>query len=194
MPIKVEVGPPQIAIHYGQTVLVTELDAHIGWPASADCSSSTRAYSAAEQSMPRRALGPPRRAVTYSSKVSLTPHDPDRGRCHSATYLGLVVSGHFKRHAETWTSPTTASSRCASSWSRTASVRRYFRGDGQHRRRGRITTLWSAAGQRLRTTYQNADFMRVTSKRAMAQRPSTPTAGSASGIGSGEAWLRLLYS
>jgi hypothetical protein len=36
--------------------------------------------------------------------------------------------------------------------------------------------------------------MRVTSKRAMAQRPSTPTAGSASGIGSGEAWLRLLYS
>jgi hypothetical protein len=32
MPLKVEVGPPQIAIHYGQTVLVTELDAQIDWP------------------------------------------------------------------------------------------------------------------------------------------------------------------
>src|SRR5262249_19073169 len=32
MPLKVEVGPPQIAIHHGQTVLVTELDAQIAWP------------------------------------------------------------------------------------------------------------------------------------------------------------------
>src|SRR5262245_64797874 len=32
MPFKVEVGPPQIAIHHGQTVLVTDLDAQINWP------------------------------------------------------------------------------------------------------------------------------------------------------------------
>src|SRR5262249_1816987 len=32
MPFKVEVGPPQIAIHQGQTVLVTDLDAQIDWP------------------------------------------------------------------------------------------------------------------------------------------------------------------
>jgi N-terminal domain of (some) glycogen debranching enzymes len=32
MPFKVEVGPPQIAIHHGQTVLVTDLDAQIRWP------------------------------------------------------------------------------------------------------------------------------------------------------------------
>ena len=31
MPFKVEVGPPQIAIHHGQTVLVTDPDGQIGW-------------------------------------------------------------------------------------------------------------------------------------------------------------------
>ena len=32
MAFKVEVGPPQIAIHHGQTVLVADLDAQINWP------------------------------------------------------------------------------------------------------------------------------------------------------------------
>ena len=32
MSFKVQVGPPQIAIHQGQTVLVTGLDGQIAWP------------------------------------------------------------------------------------------------------------------------------------------------------------------
>ena len=32
MPFKVQVGPPQIAIHQGQTVLVCEPDGKINWP------------------------------------------------------------------------------------------------------------------------------------------------------------------
>jgi hypothetical protein len=32
MSFKVQVGPPQIAIHQGQTVLVTEQDGRITWP------------------------------------------------------------------------------------------------------------------------------------------------------------------
>src|SRR5579863_8708900 len=32
MPFKVEVGPPQISIHHGQTVLVSDLDGQIDWP------------------------------------------------------------------------------------------------------------------------------------------------------------------
>ena len=32
MPIKIQVGPPQIAIHQGQTVLVSEEDGQINWP------------------------------------------------------------------------------------------------------------------------------------------------------------------
>ena len=32
MAFKVQVGPPQIAIHQGQTVLITEQDGQINWP------------------------------------------------------------------------------------------------------------------------------------------------------------------
>ncbi len=32
MPFRVQVGPPQIAIHQGQTVLISELDGQIAWP------------------------------------------------------------------------------------------------------------------------------------------------------------------
>ena len=32
MPFKVEVGPPQISIHQGQTVLITEESGQIKWP------------------------------------------------------------------------------------------------------------------------------------------------------------------
>ena len=32
MAFKVQVGPPQIAIHQGQTVLVSEQDGQINWP------------------------------------------------------------------------------------------------------------------------------------------------------------------
>src|SRR6516164_2174794 len=32
MPIKIQVGPSQIAIHQGQTVLVSEEDGQINWP------------------------------------------------------------------------------------------------------------------------------------------------------------------
>ena len=32
MPFKVQVGPPQISIHQGQTVLITEQDGQINWP------------------------------------------------------------------------------------------------------------------------------------------------------------------
>jgi len=32
MTFKVHVGPPQITVHQGQTVLISELDGGIGWP------------------------------------------------------------------------------------------------------------------------------------------------------------------
>ena len=32
MPFKVEVGPPQIAIHQAQTVLVTDPNGEVTWP------------------------------------------------------------------------------------------------------------------------------------------------------------------
>ena len=32
MPFKVQIGPPQISIHQGQTVLISEPDGQINWP------------------------------------------------------------------------------------------------------------------------------------------------------------------
>jgi hypothetical protein len=32
MAFKVQVGPPQISIHQGQTILISELDGQINWP------------------------------------------------------------------------------------------------------------------------------------------------------------------
>src|ERR1700674_2549376 len=32
MPFKVQVGPPQIAIHHDQTILISEEDGQVGWP------------------------------------------------------------------------------------------------------------------------------------------------------------------
>ena len=32
MAFKVQVGPPQISIHQGQTILISELDGQIKWP------------------------------------------------------------------------------------------------------------------------------------------------------------------
>jgi hypothetical protein len=32
MPFKVQIGPPQISIHHGQTILITEPDGQINWP------------------------------------------------------------------------------------------------------------------------------------------------------------------
>src|SRR2546427_7459113 len=32
MPFKVQIGPPQIAIHQGQTVLISEPDGQVNWP------------------------------------------------------------------------------------------------------------------------------------------------------------------
>jgi len=34
MAFKVQVGPSQIAIHQGQTVLVTEADGQVNWPST----------------------------------------------------------------------------------------------------------------------------------------------------------------
>ena len=32
MPFQVQIGPPQISIHHGQTIPITEQDGQINWP------------------------------------------------------------------------------------------------------------------------------------------------------------------
>jgi hypothetical protein len=48
MPFKVQVGPPQISIHQGQTVLITEETGQINWPSDKGLVSGWTVYANGE--------------------------------------------------------------------------------------------------------------------------------------------------
>ena len=52
MAFKVQVGPPQISIHQGQTVLITEQDGQINWPSEKGLYFFDTRVVAVERSMP----------------------------------------------------------------------------------------------------------------------------------------------
>src|SRR5689334_19535845 len=168
MPLKVEVGPPQIAIHHGQTVLVTDLDAQISWPSERGLYFfDTRVLS----SWAIYANGVPWDLLNggavgyYMSKVFLTNRAilTEDGTIPPRT-LGLVVSRSISEGMHEDLDVTNHSTKAVR-----FQLEMVLRSDfadifevksGSIVRRGRITTQWSASGQRLRTTYRNADFMR----------------------------------
>src|SRR6516165_7143982 len=96
MPFKVQVGPHQIAIHYGQTVLVSEPDGQVGWPSEKGLYFyDTRVIS----SWAIYANGEPWTllnggAVThYASRIYLTnPSIPTVDGVVPARTIGLVIS------------------------------------------------------------------------------------------------------
>jgi glycogen debranching enzyme len=168
MPFKVEVGPPQIAIHHGQTVLVTDLDSQIRWPGERGLFffdtrvlSSWRIY----------ANGEPWDLLTggatayYTSAVYLTNRAilAEDGTIPPRT-LGLVVSRSIGggMHEDLDISnnsmkPVRFQFEIAlrSDFADVFEVK-----SGSIVRRGRIKTEWSDSRQELRTTYRNADFVR----------------------------------
>ena len=168
MPLKVEVGPPQIAIHYGQTVLVTKLDGQIDWPSDRGLFFfDTRVLS----SWAIYANGEPWDLLNggaisyYSSKVYLTNRTilTEDGSIPART-LGLVVSrsisGGMHEDLEV-TNNTMKPVRFQLEVVLRSDFADIFEvKSGSIRRRGRITTEWSASKQRLTTTYRNADFAR----------------------------------
>jgi glycogen debranching enzyme len=168
MSFKVQVGPPQIAIHQGQTVLVSEPDGQIAWPGEKGLYFlDTRVIS----NWSLFANGEPwdllnGGAVTYyaarifqTNRAFLTEDGPIEART-----LGLTLSRHIDggMHEDIDIS------------NNSAKVVRFnleivVRGDfadifevKNHRivRRGRITSSWNEAHQQLRLTYLNRDFGR----------------------------------
>jgi len=168
MPFKVEVGPPQIAIHHGQTVLVTDLDAQIRWPSERGLFffdtrvlSSWRIYA---NGVPWDLLNGGATSY-YTSHVYLTNGAilTEDGAIPPRT-LGLVVSRSIGGGMHEDFDITNNSMKCVrfqleialrSDFADIFEVR-----SGRIVRRGRITTEWSDSGQQLRTMYRNADFMR----------------------------------
>jgi glycogen debranching enzyme len=169
MAFKVQVGPPQISIHQGQTVLITEQNGQINWPSEKGLFFfDTRVVS----SWIIYANGEPWEllsggAINYhASRIFLTNRSllTEDGTIPPRT-LGLTVSRSISggMHEDL---DVTNNSMKPVRFQLEIALRCDFADifevkSGRIVRRGRIVTQWSEAHQHLRTTYRNGDFSRA---------------------------------
>ncbi|MGB8486520.1 MAG: glycogen debranching N-terminal domain-containing protein, partial [Xanthobacteraceae bacterium] len=207
MSFKVHVGPPQITIHQGQTVLVTEPDGQITWPSEKGLYfldtrviSNWAIYANGE---PWELLngGP----VNYdAARIFLTNKAiPTEDGTILPRTLGLTISRSIGGGLHEDLDITNNSMKPVRFQLEVA-----FRCDfadvfevksGHILRRGQITTEWSAGRQQVRTVYSNRDFHRAVT--TSVARPSSK-AVSANGrlsfdvaLQPSEAWhVCLLYT
>jgi len=179
MSFKVHVGPPQITIHQGQTVLVTEPDGQITWPSEKGLYfldtrviSNWAIYANGE---PWELLngGP----VNYdAARIFLTNRAiPTEDGTILPRTLGLTISRSIGGGLHEDLDITNNSMKPVRFQLEVA-----FRCDfadvfevksGHILRRGQITTEWSAGRQQVRTVYSNRDFHRAVT--TSVARPSS---------------------
>ena len=168
MSFKVQVGPPQISIHQGQTVLVTEADGQIVWPSDKGLyfldTRVISSWSLFANGVPWELLNGG--AVTYfgarifqTNRAFVTEDGPIEART-----LGLTLSRHIEggMHEDIDISNNSGK---AVRFNLEIAVRGDFADIFEVKsnrivRRGRITTSWSEAHQHARLTYRNHDFSR----------------------------------
>jgi glycogen debranching enzyme len=208
MPFKVQVGPPQIAIHHGQTVLLSEEDAQIRWPTDKGLYFlDTRVLSA--WSIYANGTGWDLLnggATAYdTARVHLTnPRIPTQDGPIPPRTLGLVISRTVAGGVHEDIDITNHNTRKVR-FNLEISLRSDFADIFEVKsnsivRRGRIATDWSESAQALGTTYRNQDFMRAIIVRAVGG-PDQARAAFANGrlsfdieLAPGESWHRcLLY-
>jgi glycogen debranching enzyme len=205
MSFKVEVGPPQITIHHGQTVLVTDLDAQINFPSERGLYFyDTRVLS----SWVIYANGEPWDLLNggattyYTSHVYLTNRAilTEDGVIPPRT-LGLVVSRSLDggMHEDL---DVTNNSMKRVHFQLEIALRSDFADifevkSGHIVRRGRIITEWSDASQQLCTTYRNADFVRAVTAAPGRDQPKAVYANGRLSfdvsLDPGEAWHCCLH-
>jgi glycogen debranching enzyme len=169
MPFKVQVGPQQVSIHQGQTVLVSETDGQINWPSEKGLYFlDTRVIS----SWTIYANGEPWEllnggAIThYASRTYLTNRRiPTTDGIIAPRTLGLVVSRLISDGMHEDIEITNNSMRRAV-FQLEIALRCDFADIFEVKsnsivRRGRIATAWSQTKQQLRTSYRNGDFVRA---------------------------------
>src|ERR1700726_2373124 len=207
MAFKVQVGPPQIAIHQGQTVLVSEPDGQIRWPSDKGLYFlDTRIIS----SWAIYANGEPWELLNggpvnyYAARIFLTNKSipTEDGEILPRT-LGLTISRSIGGGLHEDLDVTNNSMKPVRFQLEIA-----FRCDfadvfevksGHIVRRGQITTEWSERRQRVRTAYSNRDFHRaVTTSVLHAPGKAVSANGRLSfevALAPGEAWHScLLYT
>src|ERR1700747_2573135 len=181
MTVKVQVGPPQIAIHHGQTVLITEEDGQINWTSEKGLYFfDTRIVS----SWAIYANGEPWELLNggaisyYASRIFLTNRIflHESGAMAPRT-LGCTISRSISggMHEDL-----DITNNCMKPvrFQLEIALRCDFADifevkSGHIVRRGRITTEWSEPDQHLRNTYQNADFSRIVTI-SPVQSPTNP--------------------
>jgi len=174
MPFKVQVGPPQIAIHHGQTVLLSEEDAQIRWPTDKGLYFlDTRVLSA--WSIYANGTGWDLLnggATAYdTARVHLTnPQIPTQDGPIPPRTLGLVISRTVAGGVHEDIDITNHNTKKVR-FNLEVSLRSDFADIFEVKsnsivRRGRIATDWSESAQALGTTYRNQDFMRAIIVRA----------------------------
>lgn len=206
MPFKVQVGPHQVSIHQGQTVLVTEPDGQIKWPSEKGLYFfDTRVIS----SWAIYANGEPWNllnggAVThYASQIHLTnPRIPTTDGIIPERALGLVIgrliSGGMHEDLDV-----TNNGMKRVRFQLEIALRCDFADifevkAGRIVRRGRITTKWSQSKQQLRTVYRNRNFVRAVTVATGSRTNAVYANGRLSfevELDAGEAWhCCLLYA
>jgi glycogen debranching enzyme len=169
MAFKVQVGPPQIAIHQGQTVLVTEQDGQIAWPSDKGLyffdtrMISAWAIYANGQGWDLLNGG----AETYfTSRVFLINQGflTEDGDVPTRT-IGLVISRSLSGGLHEDLDVTNYGPKPVR-FNLEIAMRSDFADIFEVKssrivRRGRIVTEWREGRQELRTTYSNADFSRA---------------------------------
>jgi glycogen debranching enzyme len=179
MPFKVQVGPHQVSIHQGQTVLVSEPDGQINWPSEKGLYFlDTRVIS----SWTIYANGEPWELLNggaishYASRTYLTNRRiPTTDGIIAPRTLGLVISRLISDGMHEDIEITNNSMRRAT-FQLEIALRCDFADIFEVKsnsivRRGRIATAWSQTKQQLRTSYRNGDFVRAVTVAAAHGRP-----------------------
>src|ERR1700730_4598713 len=179
MSFKVHVGPPQIAIHQGQTVLVSEQDGQISWPSEKGLYfldtriiSNWAIYANGE---PWELLngGPVKyhAALIFLTNRSILTEDGVIPPRTVGLTISRSISGGLHEDLDITNNgmkpvPFQLEIALRCDFADVFEVK-----SGRIVRRGRITTQWSEIHQRLRTTYRNGDF-----SRAVTIRPAESSA------------------
>jgi glycogen debranching enzyme len=173
MPFKVEVGPPQISIHQGQTVLVSDPDGQISWPSDKGLyfldtrvisSWAIYANGASWELLNGGAVNYDNARIYLTNKPFLTERTTIEPRT-----LAMVLSRVLDRGLHEDIDITNHGMEPIR-FNLEIAVRSDFADIFEVKsnrivRRGRITTDWSESAQRLRTTYTNGDFVRAVTMR-----------------------------
>jgi glycogen debranching enzyme len=205
MSFKVQVGPAQIAIHQGQTVLLTETDGRVQWPSKCGLYfrdtrviSAWAIYANGElwDLLNGGAVAPHAARIFLTNRAFETEDGPVAART-----LGLVIGRHVDGglHEDI---EITNNSQKPVRFNLEVAMRADFadifevKGDNIVRR-GHIVTSWAAKRQILRMTYQNKDFRREVIVRTGESdgRPTVYANGRLSfdiALKPGQAWHRCL--